>query len=129
MMRIKFLAVVAAGFSMACATAATTGRTDRNPSVITREEIAAAHVYNAYDAVQTLRPAFFHSHGQTTLSGTDNGLPRVYLNHQLYGDIESLKQLEVTSIREIHYYNAPEASNRFGLGNASGAIEVITDAQ
>jgi hypothetical protein len=128
MMRNKYLAVVVAGLSMACATAGTTGRTDRNPSVITREEIAAARVYNAYDAVQTLRPAFFHSHGPTTLSTADSGLPRVYLNHQLYGDIDSLKQLEVSAIREIHYYTAPEASNRFGLGNASGAIEVITDA-
>jgi hypothetical protein len=129
MMRIKYLAVIAAGFSMACASATTTGRPARNTSVITREEIAAAHVYNAYDAVQTLRPGFFHSHGPTTLSGTDSGLPQVYLNHQLYGDIDSLKQLEVSAIREIHYYNAPEASNRFGMGNASGAIEVITDAQ
>jgi hypothetical protein len=129
MMRIKFLAVAAVGFSMACATAASSGRPQRNPSVITREEIAAAHVYNAYDAVQTLRPAFFHSHGKTTFSGSDTGLPKVYLNHQYYGDLESLKQLEVASIREIHYYTAPEASNRFGLGNASGAIEVITDAR
>jgi hypothetical protein len=127
-MRIKYLAVAAAGFSIACATAASSGRPDRNPNIITREEIAAAHVYNAYDAVQTLRPAFFHSHGQTTLSPGDNGLPRVYLNHQAFGDIDSLRQLDVTAIREIHYYNAPEASNRFGLGNASGAIEVITDA-
>jgi hypothetical protein len=114
---------------MGCATAGTAGRTERNPNVITREEIAAAHVYNAYDAVQTLRPAFFHSHGQTTLSGSDTGLPRVYLNHQLFGDIESLKQLDVSAIREIHYYSAPEAANRFGLGNASGAIEVTTDAR
>lgn len=127
-MRIRYLAVAAAGFLMACATAPTTGGSSRNPNVITREEIAAAHVYTAYDAVQTLRPAFFHSHGQTTLSANDTGLPRVYLNHQLYGDIDSLKQLEVTAIREIHYYSAPEASNRFGMGNASGAIEVVTDA-
>jgi hypothetical protein len=128
-MRIKYVAVAVVGFSMACATAGSTGRRDRNPNVITREEIAAANVYNAFDAVQTLRPAFFHSHGQTTISGSDTGLPRVYLNHQFYGDLDSLRQLEVASIREIHYYNAPEASNRFGLGNVSGVIEVITDAR
>jgi hypothetical protein len=137
-MRIKYLAVLAAGLAMACAststgasgsTAGVSSTTRRNPNVITREEIEAAHVYNAYDAVQTLRPAFFHSHGSNTMSASDNGLPKVYLNHQLYGDTESLRNLEVSAIREIHYYNGPEASNRFGLGNVAGAIEVITDAQ
>ncbi len=128
-MRVKYLAVLAAGLVMACASAGTRSGPRKDSNVITREEIAAAHVYNAYDAVQMLRPSFFHSHGATTLSAGDTGLPNVYLNHQLYGDIQSLRQLDVSAIREIHYYNGPEASNRFGLGNVSGAIEVITDAQ
>jgi hypothetical protein len=130
MMRIKAL-VVLAGLTMACASASNTGtaRPSKNSSVITRDEIAAANVYNAYDAVKLLRPAFLHSHGATTYSTVDNGLPKVYLNHQLYGDSESLKNLEVSAIREIRYYNGPEASSRFGLNNVNGAIEVITDAQ
>lgn len=129
-MRIKYLVVLTAGFVMACASATGgAGGTTHNSNVITRDEIAAAHVYNAYDAVQMLRPAFFHSHGATTMSPNDTGLPNVYLNHQLYGDIESLRNIEVSPIREIHYYNGAEASNRFGLGNGNGAIEVITDAQ
>jgi hypothetical protein len=128
MMRNKAL-VVLAGLTMACASASNTARPAKDSSVITRDEIVAANVYNAYDAVKMLRPAFFHSHGPTTFSAGDNGLPNVYLNHQLYGDTESLKNLEVSAIREIHYYNGPEAASRFGLNNVNGAIEVITDAQ
>jgi hypothetical protein len=127
-MRIKHFAVAVIGFTLACASASS-GRPARNTNVITREEIANAHVYNAYDAVRMLRPQFLQSHGQTTITGSDTGYPRVYLNHQFYGDLESLRNLEVSGISEIHYYNGPDASNRFGLGNVSGAIEVITDAQ
>jgi hypothetical protein len=101
----------------------------RNAMVITKEEIAASHMYNAYDVISSLRPAFFHSHGPTTFSAEDNGLPKVYLNHMVYGSIESLKTMEVSGIQEIHYYNGTEASNRFGLGNVSGAIEIITDVR
>jgi hypothetical protein len=101
----------------------------RDSSSITRDEIVAAKVYNAYDAVRMIRPAFLNSHGPTSLTATDPGTPRVYLNHQYFGELDSLKNLEVSAIREIHYYNTAEASARFGLGNASGVIEVITDAQ
>ena len=99
-----------------------------NANVITRDEITASHAYNAYDVVALLRPNFLQSHGQNTISGTDTGFPKVYLNHQFYGDLESLRTFQVNGIREIHYYNGTEASNRFGLGNVSGAIEIITDA-
>jgi hypothetical protein len=121
--------IVLAGFTMACASAPSAGKPTRDTNVITREEIAGANVYNAYDAIKLLRPQYFHSHGPTTLSTVDTGLPKVYLNHQFYGDIESLRNLEVASIRTIHYYSGPEASSRFGMNNVSGAIDVVTDAQ
>jgi hypothetical protein len=127
-MRTKAL-VLLAGLTMACASSGGPARPLRDSNVITKEDITKSRVYNAYDAIRMLRPAFLNTHGATTLTGADSGFPNVYLNHQYYGDLESLKGLEVSAIREIHYYNSSEASARFGLGNASGAIEVITDAQ
>jgi hypothetical protein len=132
MIRIKYSAVLAAAIVMACASASTgakSGTTAHATNVISRDEIMAAQVYSAYDAIQRLRPSFFRSHGSTTMAANDAGLPSVYLNRQLYGDIGSLKQIEVAAIREIHYYTPAEASTRFGKGNPSGAIEVVTDAQ
>jgi hypothetical protein len=126
MMMTRRLAILLAGL-LAC-TPPSSVKTTRNASVITRDEIAASHAYNAYDAINLLRPNFLQNHGQMTISGSDTGFPKVYLNHQLYGDLESLRTFQVNGIREIHYYNGTEASSRFGLGNASGAIEIITDA-
>lgn len=128
-MRYHRLGIFVAMTLVGCATAANPGREMRNPNVLTKEEIAAARVSNAYDAITALRPSFLRYRGTTTISGTDTGYPRVYLNRMLYGDLSSLRTLEVGNIRVIRYYNAAEASTRFGLGNVSGAIEVTTDAQ
>ena len=124
----KLLPLVAA-LGIACSSATTQGGTRHDANLITKEEIASAHVQNAYEAISALRPSMIRYRGMTSVSGSDTGYPRVYLDRQLYGDIESLKSLDVGSIRTIRYYNTAEAASRFGLGNPSGAIEVITDAK
>jgi hypothetical protein len=125
MMRIVSLTGLVAGVFLACAPSST-GRTTRDPNVITREEIVASHASTAYEAVSMLRPSFLQYHGQTTISGSDPSSPRVYLDRMLFGDINSLKTLDTNGILEIRFYNGSEASSRFGLGNVSGAIEVIS---
>lgn len=127
-MRVISIAVGFAGAVLACAPPSTVPGPTRNANVITREEIEQTNVLNAYDAISRLRPQFLNSHGTTTIYGSDTGYPKVYLNHQLYGDLQSLRNIDVHAISEIHYYNGSEASTRFGLGNVSGAIEVVTSA-
>ncbi|HEX9084267.1 MAG TPA: hypothetical protein VF836_05985 [Gemmatimonadaceae bacterium] len=146
-MRTLFLRSLVATLELSCAPpSATVGRHDSN--VITSEEIASAHVNNVFDAVTILRPSFLRYRGVTSLGadtsctsdaagrmnckppiaalGGDIGYPRVYLNHQFYGNITSLRGINAGEIHEIHYYNVQQASNRFGLGNPSGVIEVVT---
>jgi hypothetical protein len=127
----KYLFVLAAGIAMACASAGGAGSpgTSHNANILTAQEIATTNVTNAFDAVQRLRPNFFRSHGATSISGGDNGLPTVYLNRQRYGDISTLKNIEAGAVREIHYYSPAEAMSRFSVGNPSGVIEVITEAR
>lgn len=127
-MRITALVGLVAAVFLACSPPST-ARAARSPNVITKEEIVASHANNAYDAVSMLRPAFLNFHGQTTINGSDTGYPKVYLEHILFGDLSSLRTMDVNGIREIHYYNGAEASSRFGLGNVSGAIEVVVDAK
>jgi len=127
-MRIAALVGLVAAAFLAC-TPPSTARAARSPNVITKEEIVASRATNAYDAVSMLRPNFLHFRGQTTITGSDTGYPKVYLDRILFGDLSALRTLDVNGIREIHYYNGAEASNRFGLGNVSGAIEVVTDAK
>jgi hypothetical protein len=146
-MRTLFLRTLVATVVLSCAPPSTTaGRHDSN--VITSDEIASAHVSNAFDAVTILRPSFLRYRGATSLEkdtsctsdaaghmnckeptpalGGDTGYARVYLNRQFYGDITSLRGINASEIHEIHYYNVQQASNRFGLGNPSGVIEVVT---
>ena len=127
-MRVISIAALFAGAVLACAPPSTVQGPMRNSNVITRDDIATVNVLNAYDAISRLRPKFLNSHGPTTFNASDTGFPKVYLNHQLYGDLESLRNIDIHGISEIHYYSGPEASTRFGLGNVSGAIEVITSA-
>jgi hypothetical protein len=126
MMRIISLAGLVAAVSLACAPPST-AHTGRSANVITKDEIVGAQASNVYDAVRMLRPNFLNPHGRTTINGADTGYPKVYLDRNLLGDINSLKTLNPNGIREIHYYNGAEASSRFGLDNVSGAIEVISD--
>jgi hypothetical protein len=128
MMRIILLAGLVAAVSLSCAPPAT-ARASRDSNVITSEEIVASQTTNAYDAVRRLRPNFLNSRGPTTINGGGSAYARVYLDRVLFGDINSLKNLSVNGIREIHYYNGPEASGRFGLDNTAGAIEVISSAR
>jgi hypothetical protein len=129
-MHKKYLGAFAAGIVMACASAGTPGGVAaHDANLITRAEIASISATNAYDAVERLRPQFFRSHGSTSYATRDPGLPTVYLNKQRYGDISTLKQIDVGAIREIRYYSPAQATNRFSVGSPSGAIEVITDLQ
>jgi hypothetical protein len=125
MMRMMSLAGLVATVLIACAPPSTT-RAGRDPNLLTRDEILASYTTNAYDAVAKLRPNFLVGRGQNTILGSDTGYPKVYLDHILFGDLQSLRSIDPMSVREIRFYNAGAASNRFGLGNASGAIEVIS---
>lgn len=124
-MRITAVVGLVAPVLLGCAPPSTAGPA-RNPNVITREEIAASSATNAYEAVSRLRPGFLQFRGQTTITGSDTGYPKVYLDHMPYGDITTLRSLDASGIFEIRYYNSAAASNRFGLGNVAGAIEVIS---
>jgi hypothetical protein len=125
-MRLKSLAGLVATFFLACAPSST-ARPGQAANIITKEELLGTHASNVYDAISRLRPNFLLSRGQTTLRGADTGYPKVYQDRILLGDVNSLRSMSPTGIREIRYYNGPEASGRFGLDNVSGAIEVISD--
>lgn len=126
MTRITALVGLIAPVFLACSPPSTTAHPGRSASVITREEIVASQAANAYEAVSRLRPTFLQSRGQTTITGSDTGYPKVYLDHMPFGDITSLRSIDASGIHEIRYYDGPAASARFGLGNVSGAIEVLS---
>lgn len=131
MIRTKYLAVVGVGLAMACASApaASTPGVTQNTNVISRDELNTINASNAYDAIQRLRPQYLRSHGSTSTTVLDGGLPAVYVDRNYYGDIYSLREFGLGSVKEIRYYSPSEATSRFSTGSPNGAIQIITGSQ
>ena len=127
------LFVLAAAIVSACASSPASGPTQSSstpsPSaprirsdVITAEELAKIDAPNALLAVQRLRPQFLQTRGQTTIMSSST--IQVYVDGTRMGGPESLQQINTTDIKEIRWLNSSEATQRFGTGNAQGAIVV-----
>lgn len=126
------LGILVALLSVACATGSSknasneeqSGRHNRN--VITREELAATQAQTVYDAIRQLRPSFLQPHRATATSG-DAIAPRVYIDDTPLGEgLGVLRQMRPDDVLEIRYLSAADATQRFGTGNAGGAILVQT---
>jgi hypothetical protein len=127
-MRHRLLVVgmlVLSSAATACAHGGTTAK-QRDPNLITQDEIARITATNAYDAVQMLRPSFLRQRG---VPSTTSGMPDlaiVYLDGMKMGDVGQLQRIPTVGIVSIRYINAIEANQRFGRGHEGGAILVDT---
>jgi len=90
---------------------------------MTEQELRESTVLNALDAVRQLRPAWLRSRGATSL-GTQAEVV-VYYGEVRMGGVGSLSQFNIGGIKELRYYNATEATNRWGTGHSAGAILVV----
>jgi hypothetical protein len=94
----------------------------RGPSnVLTREEIATAHVDNAYDVVQRLRPQFLRARPSGMNS---SAIPVVFVDGIRRGAPEMLRTLTSAIVEEIRFFSAAEATLRYGLDLEGGVIDV-----
>ncbi len=109
-------------------------RSDQNSSgydVISEEEILEAvekrPIQNAYELIEFLRPRYFRSRPQQSLSrGVLQSEPIVYLNNSRFGRIRELYNINYRQIAEIKYLRSSEATQRFGMGHEGGAILIST---
>jgi hypothetical protein len=108
----------------ACASSGT--RPSRSSDVITAEEIEAASVSTAYEAIQRLRPAFLRGRGQASLQPSASDLPIVYVNGLRAGGVDQLHTISAQDIQVIRFISATDATTRYGTGHTGGIIEVTT---
>lgn len=107
----------------ACATTpAADGGGARN--AITRAQMLEVNASDAYDAVQKLRPSWLTSRGPTSITDDSPTVVSVFMNGSHVGDSEFLRSLRPDDIELLQYYEAGEASARFGMGHPRGVIEV-----
>jgi hypothetical protein len=94
----------------------------RSPYLLGASEISGVKVNSAYDAVQRLKPNFLGG-----MRGQDFIHRVVYLDGtRLRGGLENLRMIEASSVRQIVFLSAIEASGRYGPGNGAGALLVTT---
>lgn len=94
--------------------------------VITEQDIARVNVRTAYDAVVRIHANFLTRRGSTSLLGTSNPEPNVYLDDVFIGPVSQLRNIQASDVASIRLYRAWEASTRFGSGHMGGVIEVYT---
>ena len=100
----------------------------RNPNLIARQEIEATTALDAYALVQESRPNWLHSRGTVSIQDPGAGIVQVYLNRTQLGDVNRLREIQLSEIRELRFFGAAEAQLRYGPGHAGGVIEVSTGA-
>lgn len=127
MLRVRLLAGVVVPFCLiACAHPQAGGQSGKRSDVITEEEIAASSASNAYEAIVKLRSNFLSSRGKTSMMGTSNSDPTVYVDEQAYGPLSTLRTIPASQITMIRLYRSWEATTKYGTGNMGGVIEVTT---
>jgi len=100
----------------------------RNPNLIEGPEIEASTALDAYALVQEARPLWLHSRGVVSIQDPTAGVLQVYLNGMQFGDVNKLREIQLSEIRQLRFYGAADAQQRFGTGHAGGVIEVSTGA-
>ena len=127
MLRVRRLVSVVVPFWLfACAHSQTSSQPPVNTDVISEEEIATTNAANAYEVIKRLRGNFLSYRGKTSLLGTSNADPTVYVDDQAYGPISSLKTIPASQITSIRMYRSWEATTKYGTGNMGGVIAVAT---
>jgi pyruvoyl-dependent arginine decarboxylase (PvlArgDC) len=94
-----------------------------SPNRITQDEIAASHGTDLYSVIQDLRPNFLMTRGGASITRGTGVI--VYLDNSKLGDVTTLRQITPTDVKEVQYFSASEATQRYGTGVPNGVILVI----
>lgn len=108
-------------FALACATASGggSGSDDSAKNVLTAEQIEAARVPTAYDAVDRLRRVWFRDRAT-------GAAVSVYMDNQrLQNGAEALRDIRAEEVAELQYLNGTDAVLRWGADARGGAIIVV----
>ena len=112
-------------------------------AAITADEIERSGLNGSvYELVHSLRRPWLNTRGiEMSETPTVTGDPRsgvsvtpgnptimVYLDHAKLGDMVALTTIPVVGVTSVRYYDAAEATQKWGMGHNHGAIEVLTTA-
>ena len=119
--------LVAAAVVSACAagTQSDSTRPSGSRNVITREQLdELPPASSAMDAVRRLRSTWLRPRGSGGLGASQAVL--VFVDNVHAGGLEFLESRPLDGIMEIRYYDARDATTKWGTGVSGGVIEIIT---
>lgn len=124
---IRF-AVTLTALTAACASnPAPADRPRFDASLITREQILEGQFTNAYDAVKILRGSWLNTVRPESFRYP--AVIQVYLDGVRLGDVSALSTVQTLPIQYIRYYNAQDATSRWGVDHGAGAIYISTKVE
>ena len=110
-----------------CASAGAPAPRLGDPDIITREEIEESTAPTAYDLVLNLRPQWLRTRGISTLSqaaGAEDIV--VYMDNARMGLRDAMRRIPLGAVQYLEFFNAREATYRWGGGHLHGAILIST---
>ena len=122
---LTLVALLASCILTACTSAANSRSSGAKSTRLTQEELAATNSGNLYDAISKLRPEWLTSRGPTSATDPTPTTVHVFVNGTLLGDVDYLRQVQWTDVNGIRYWDAGQASARFGMGHPRGVIELL----
>lgn len=125
LLRALFVLTLATSSAVSCASAPSQGQTGRrSANQLTREDLASVNTDNVYDAIVKLRPEWLTSRGPTSATDATPTAVDVYMNGTMLGKADYLRDIHLLDVSEVRYWDAGQASARFGMGHPRGVIEI-----
>lgn len=125
-MRALSIGLLATCLMLGCAGAPAAGdQGSGGRNTLSREQLQATNSEELYAAIAKLRPEWLSSRGPTSVSDPTPTSASVFMNGSLLGRAEYMREMRVIDVTEVRYWNAGQASARFGMGHPRGVIEII----
>jgi hypothetical protein len=126
-MRAKSLVAVAVAWTLTgCARGAMPdgSAASNRKYVITQEQLAGTNSDNLYEAIEKIHPDWLTSRGPTSVTNPAPTVVSVFMNGMMLGKADYLREMHVLDVSAVRYWDAGQATARFGNGHPRGVIEV-----
>jgi hypothetical protein len=108
----------------ACASAGGGAARQGRSDLLSEDQLRGNSFSTVYDAILALRPNWLRTRGPDSFNQSSQ--IQVYVDNMRVGGIANLQQIPTVSAYYVQWYDALEASARWGLGHGAGAIYVST---
>jgi hypothetical protein len=124
--RTAVTAICCVSLLSGCAAKGSTGTAHPDRNVITHQQMVDNHFQNGYEAVQALHPNWLQPRGPDSFSSTAR--VEVYQEATHLGGVETLRNVLLSNIVYMRWYDGVAAQQRFGVGHNNGVIYVASHA-